>query len=68
MCLLNLLISISSRGGSRTPLRINIDFFVTTANDLQRLTDVVKNFILDATDVLDLPHQDYIQDYSLSRR
>ena len=32
----------------------NTDFSVTTANDSQPLTVVVKNFILDATGVLDL--------------
>ena len=47
-----MLISISSRGRSRTPVETKIDFFVTTANGFQPLTVATKNFILDATDVL----------------
>ena len=47
-------LSISSRCVSRTLLGTKIDYFVTTANDSQPLTVVPKNFILDATDALDL--------------
>ena len=55
MVLFNLLILLSSRGRSRTPLGIKIDFFVTTANYSEPLTVVTKNFILRAADVLDPP-------------
>ena len=54
-CFFNLLISISSRGGSKTPVGTTIDFFVTTANDSQLRTIVTKSFILDATYFLDTP-------------
>ena len=55
MVLFNLLILLSSRGRSRTPLGTKIDFFVTTANYSEPLTVVTKNFILRAADVLDPP-------------
>ena len=51
--LLNLLILISSRGGSRTPIGTKIGFFVTISNESQPPIVVTKNLILDATDVLD---------------
>ena len=54
-CSFDLLISFSSRGGYRTPLGAKIDFFVTAANGSQLLTVVIKNFILEAADVLDPP-------------
>ena len=38
----------------RTPLGTKIDFFVTTANGSHSLTVVVKDFILDTADALDL--------------
>ena len=40
-------ISISSRGGSRTSAGTKINALVTTANDSQPLTVVTKNFILE---------------------
>ena len=62
-----MLISISSRGGSGTHVGTNIDLFVTTANDSQPLTAVTKNFILDATDVLD-PPLSRLQSEAVARR
>ena len=44
---------MSSRGRSRTPVGTKTDFFVTIANDSQPLIVVTKNFIQDATDILD---------------
>ena len=52
-CLFNLLISISHRGESRPPKATKMGIFVSTINDSQLLTGATKNFILDATGVLD---------------
>ena len=54
-CFFNFLISVSRRGGSRTPVETKIEFFVTTTNESKALTVITKNFILDATVVLDPP-------------
>ena len=51
--LFNLLVLISSTGGSRIPLRTKIDFSVATTNDSLPLTAVTKNFNIEAADVLD---------------
>ena len=53
-CLLNLLILISHRGESRTPKAPKMEIFVSTTKDSQPLTIVIKNFVLDATGLLDL--------------
>ena len=46
---------MSSKGRSRILQELRLTFFATTANDSQLLTIITKNFILDATDVLDPP-------------
>ena len=51
-CLFNLLILVSHRGKSRTPKATKMEIFVSTTNDSQPLTVVVKNFFLDATGLL----------------
>ena len=48
-----MLISITHRGESRTPKATKIEIFVSAINDSQPLTVVTKNFVLDATGVLD---------------
>ena len=53
-CLFNLLILISYRGESRTPKATKMEIFASTSNDAQPVTAVTKNFVLDATGVLDL--------------
>ena len=50
-----MLILIPHRGESRTPKANKMNIFVTAIDDSQLLTVFTKNFILDATDVLD-PH------------
>ena len=52
---------ISHRGESRTPKATKMEIFVSTVNDSQPLTVVVKNFVLDVTDVLD-PRDDFKSD------
>ena len=52
---------ISHRGESRTPKATKMEIFVSTVNDSQPLTVVIKNFVLDATDVLD-PRDDFKSD------
>ena len=52
-CLFNLLILISHRDESRTPKVTKMEIFVSTTNDSQPLTVVIKRFVLDATGVLD---------------
>ena len=49
-----MLILISHRGKSRTPKVSKMEIFVLTTNGSQLLTVVIKNFVLDATSVLDL--------------
>ena len=49
---------ISFRGESRTPKATKMEVFVSTVNDSQPLTVFIKNFALDATDVLD-PRDDF---------
>ena len=54
MCsLFNLLILISHRGKSRTPKATKVEIFVSLINDSQLSTVFTKNFVLDATGVLD---------------
>ena len=52
-CLFNFLILICHRVESRTSKATKIDTFVSTTNDSQPLTVVMKYFVLDATGVLD---------------
>ena len=52
-CLFNLLFLISHRGESRTPKATKMEILVSKINDSQLLTVVTKNFVLDATGVLD---------------
>ena len=52
---------ISHRGESRTPKATKMEIFVSTVNDSQPLTVVIKNFVLDVTDVLD-PRDDFKSD------
>ena len=51
--LFNLLILISHRGESRTPKATKMEILVSTVNNSQPLTVVTKNFVVDATGVLD---------------
>ena len=53
MLIFNLLILILHRGESRTGKATKMEIFVSLTNDSQPLTVVIKNFILDATGVLD---------------
>ena len=48
-----MLILISYNGESRTPKATKMKIFVSTINDSQLLTAVIKNFVLDATGMLD---------------
>ena len=52
---------ISHRGESRTPKATKMEIFVSTVNDSQPLTVVIRNFVLDVTDVLD-PRDDFKSD------
>ena len=52
---------ISHRVESRTPKATKMEIFVSTVNDSQPLTVVIKNFVLDVTDVLD-PRDDFKSD------
>ena len=54
-CFFNLLIFISHRDESRTSKATKMEIFVSTTNDCQPLTVVKKDFVLDATGMLD-PH------------
>ena len=53
-CVFNLLTLISHRGESRTPKTTEMEIFVSTSNNSQSVTGVIKNFVLDATSVLSL--------------
>ena len=44
---------MSHRGKSRTPETTKLEVFVSTINDSQPLTAATKNFVPDATGVLD---------------
>ena len=48
-----MLILISHRGESRTPTATKMEIFLSSTNDFQPLTIVIKNFVLDDTGVLD---------------
>ena len=52
-CLFNLLILISHKCKSRAPKATKLEVFMSTTNDSKTLIIVIKNFILDATSVLD---------------
>ena len=56
VCLVIILVSVNLliRGGFKTPKVTKIEIFVSTINDSQSSTVVTKNFVLDATNVLDL--------------
>ena len=61
MLLIYLLILILHRGESRAPKTTKMEIFVSTTNDSQPLTVVIKNFVLDATSVLDSCDRLYIR-------
>ena len=48
-----MLILISHRGESRTPKATQMEILVLITNDSKPLTVAIKNFVLDATGVLD---------------
>ena len=56
-CIFNLLILISHRSKRRKPRATKMEIFVSTIHDSQLLTVVTKNFVLDATGVLDPRHR-----------
>ena len=61
-CLFNLQILISHGGASRTPKLIKMDIFMLTTNDSQSVTVFRKNFVLNASGVLDLRVIDFNSD------
>ena len=53
ICLINLPILITHRGECRIHKATKMEIFVSKINDSQPVTVVTKNFVLDATCVLD---------------